>query len=66
MTPKEAAEQAIAKYPKARRIPVENVAGWGTDRMANAINLAQDIRLYGWKGQTLAAIRFALVLQDKL
>lgn len=66
MDPKQAANEALAKYPKARRIPVENVAHWGNDARANAINLEQDRKCYGWKGDTYNAIRLALRLQNKI
>ena len=66
MDEKQAFEAAMAKYPLARKTPVDNVASWGHDKFANRINLDQDTRAYGWKGDTLKAIKYVLKLQNKI
>lgn len=56
-------EAALAKYPKARRIAVENFTfgkeGKGMT-MADSMNLEMDARAYGWKPETIKAIKFVL------
>ncbi len=66
MNESQAIEAALAKFPKARKIPVENVACWNDNKKANSINLAQDTQAYGWKGDTLKAIKYVLKLQNKI
>ena len=55
-------ERAMAKYPKAKRIAVENFTsfGQGTWDMAAAMNLGEDTRAYGWNSQTVAAIKMVM------
>lgn len=54
---------AITKYPKARRIAVENFT-YGREgkgmTMADAMNLDMDARSYGWKPDTIKAIKFVM------
>lgn len=56
-------ETALQKYPKARRIAVENftigLEGKGMD-FKTAMNLDADARAYGWKPDTIKAIKFVL------
>jgi len=56
-------ETALQKYPKARRIAVENftigLEGKGMD-FKTAMNLDADARAYGWKADTIKAIKFVL------
>jgi len=56
-------ELALAKYPKARKIAVENftygMEGKGMD-FSIAMNLDADARAYGWKPDTIKAIKFVL------
>lgn len=56
-------ETALAKYPKARRIAVENFTrgkeGCGMS-MADSMNLEMDARAYGWKPDTIKAIKFVI------
>lgn len=66
MSESEAIQKALAKFPNARPTPVKNVAGWDDGKFANAMNLEQDTRSYGWKGDTLKAIRYVLKLQNKI
>jgi len=61
-----AIDTTLAKYPKARKIPVENVAYWSTDKFANYMNFEADKACYGWKGDTLKAIRHVLKIQGKI
>ena len=55
-------EQAMAKYPKARRIAVENFTNGGTAKwdMAAAMNLGADTQAYGWKAPTVNAIKWVM------
>lgn len=52
--------EALKKFPKARKIAVENVTmgkeGKGMD-YGKAMNLAMDTRLYGWNDDTVKAIK---------
>lgn len=54
---------ALAKYPKARKIAVENFTmgkiGKGMS-MADSMNLEMDARSYGWKPDTIKAIKFVM------
>ncbi len=58
-----AVEKAMAKFPKARRIAVENftygMQGKGMD-FATSMNLDADARCYGWKADTIKAIKFVI------
>ena len=56
----EAVELAIQKYPKARRIAVENATMGQEDSMIFRINLERDCASYGWSAQTMNAIRFIM------
>jgi hypothetical protein len=53
----------MAKYPKARRIAVENftygLEGKGMS-FEVAMNLDADARSYGWKADTIKAIKMVL------
>ena len=64
MTTKEAIENTMRRFPAARQTAVENVAiSWSKDDgMANALNLEQDRRLYGWSMDTVHAIRHVMTL----
>ena len=66
MNEEQAIQTTLAKFPNARPTPVKNVAYWNDGKMANSMNLAQDTRAYGWKGDTLKAIRYVLKLQNKI
>jgi hypothetical protein len=67
MTTQEAIELAMVKYPKARRIAVENfVSSCPSEKgMHNAMNLADDARAYAWKPVTVTAIKHAMRLAGK-
>jgi len=56
-------EKAMTKYPKARRIAVENftygLEGKGMS-FEVAMNLDADARCYGWKADTIKAIKMVL------
>jgi len=56
----EAVELAIQKYPKARRIAVENATMGQEDSMIFRINLERDRASYSWNAQTMNAIRFIM------
>lgn len=54
---------ALAKYPKARRVAVENFTlgkiGKGMT-MADSLNLEYDAKCYGWKPDTVKAIKYVM------
>lgn len=62
----DAIKATLTSFPNVREIPVRNVAHWPNDVMANALNLEQDKRAYGWQGEQLKAIKLVLELQHKL
>ena len=66
MTPEEAIKVTLEKFPTARKIPVTNVAYWNDGVSFNRMNLDADTRAYGWKGDTLKAIKHVLKLQKKI
>jgi hypothetical protein len=53
-------KQALVKYPKARKIAVENVTIGATDSMQFRMNLEMDCRLYNWNADTMKAIRWVM------
>ena len=54
-------DTAMLKYPKARKIAVENFTmGYDSLSMEAGMNLSADTRAYGWKAPTVNAIRFVL------
>lgn len=60
-------EKAMAKYPKARRIAVENfTSGYEELSMEASMNLESDAAAYRWNGATTNAIRFVLREKAKL
>ena len=61
MSRQEAIDTALAKWPTARKIAVENATMGVTDGMAFRMNLEQDRRAYGWKPETMKAINFVMV-----
>jgi len=54
---------ALAKYPKAKKIAVENFTmgreGKGMT-MADSMNLEMDARLYNWHPHTIKAIKMVI------
>jgi hypothetical protein len=57
----EAINKALKKFPKAKKIAVENFVGTaGDERMANQSNLDMDAGLYQWNTATRGAIYQAL------
>jgi hypothetical protein len=66
MNEEQAITATIAKYPTARKTPVENVAYWGAEKRANRINLNADKAAYNWKGETWKAIQHVLKIQGKI
>ena len=54
-------EKAMAKYPKARKIAVEN-ATFGITKwdMGVAMNIEADTQAYGWKAPTVNAIKMVI------
>ena len=60
MSRTEAIEVALNKWPKARRIAVENVTMGAVDGLAFRMNLEADRRSYGWKPETMNAINFVM------
>jgi len=59
-------EQAMIKYPKARKIAVENASAgiFKLDYAASA-NIAMDARMYKWTAQTVNAIKWVINQQAK-
>jgi hypothetical protein len=59
----QAVEKAMKKYPKARRIAVENftfgLVGKGMS-FGDSMNLDMDARAYGWKADTIKAIKMVI------
>ena len=54
-------DQAIKKFPKAKRIAVSNFTmGYDSLSMEASMNLEMDARSYGWNAHTVAAIRWVL------
>jgi hypothetical protein len=62
-------EAGLIKYPKARRIAVENVT-YGirpeNQDMAWRMNFATDCSLYSWNGQTIACMNWVIKQNDKV
>lgn len=56
----EAVEAALGKYPKARRIAVENATFGQEDSITFRMNLEQDYALYNWSAQTMGAINYVM------
>lgn len=52
--------QALVKFPKAKRIAVENATMGQTDGMAFRMNLEADRQAYSWNSHTMAAINFVM------
>lgn len=61
MNKKDRVELALRKFPKAKRIAVENFT-FTSDclDLATSWNLAEDTKAYNWNGHTVSAIRFVL------
>lgn len=60
ITRSEAIEAALVKYPKARRIAVENATMGQEDSMIFRINLSQDRACYNWNSHTMSAINYVM------
>jgi ABC-type lipoprotein release transport system permease subunit len=56
--------QALEKYPKAKRIAVENFLATSVnyDYTTQLMNLQLDAKLYKWNSDTIKAIRLGLKL----
>jgi len=54
-------DQALVKFPKARRIAVSNFTmGYNSLSMEASMNLEMDARSYGWNAHTINAILWVL------
>jgi hypothetical protein len=53
-------EAALLKYPKARRIAVENVTMGAVPGMAFSMNLEADRVAYNWNAHTMSAINYVM------
>lgn len=54
---------ALVKYPKARKIAVENFTAGREGKglsMADCLNLEYDAKCYGWKPDTIKAIKYVM------
>jgi len=60
MTRSEAIEKALGKFPKARRIAVENATFGQEDTMAFRMNLEMDRASYNWNAETMGAIHYVM------
>lgn len=60
-------EEALEKYPKAKRIAVENfvMSAWNGPE-SNRYNLFGDTILYNWNNDTVRAIRYCLKKEGKI
>ena len=56
----EAIEAALGKYPKARRIAVENATMGQEDTITFRMNLEMDCALYNWNPHTMLAIGYVM------
>ena len=56
----EAIEAALGKFPKARRIALENATMGQEDSMIFRMNLEQDRTCYSWNAQTMGAINYVM------
>lgn len=57
----------LKKYKKAKRIAVRNFVLTAPDnKLANQWNLADDTKMYGWNGETYAAIHESLRQLNKI
>lgn len=53
--------KALKKFPKAKKIAVENFTmGYNNLDMAASMNLEMDANLYKWNAHTVNAIRYVL------
>jgi len=53
-------EQALAKYPKAKKIAVENATMGQEMNVAFRMNVEMDRGLYNWNAQTMSAIYWVM------
>ena len=53
-------EQALTKYPKAKKIAVENATMGREMNMAFRMNVEMDRGLYNWNAQTMSAIYWVM------
>jgi hypothetical protein len=67
MTTTEHIQVAMKKFPKAKRIAVENFC-WSApdDKFANRVNLGEDTRMYSWNSHTVSAIEYVLGKEGKI
>lgn len=54
----EVIQAALIKYPKAKKIAVENVSMWYRGTWDDALNLRLDAISYKWNSDTIKAILF--------
>ena len=59
-------QAALIKYPKARKIAVENVSYWYRGTWDDALNLRLDATSYKWNSDTMKAIMFVYKKASKL
>ena len=60
-------DSALRKFPRAKKMAVENFC-WSApdDKFANRANLQMDTRLYNWNRDTVKAIEYVLSWQNKI
>ena len=60
-------DAALVKYPRAKRMAVENFCfSAPDDKVANKTNLAADASSYPWNSDTVNAIKSVLKAENKL
>ncbi len=67
MTTTDAINKVLNKFPKAKKIAVQNFVGTaGNNSLDNMMNVDMDARLYGWNKDTVKAITEGLILCGKV
>lgn len=59
-------QAALIKYPKAKKIAVENVSYWYRGTWEDSMNLQNDAISYKWNSDTMKAIMFVYKKASKL
>lgn len=59
-------QAALIKYPKAKKIAVENVSTWYQGTWEDSMNLQADADAYKWNNDTMKAIMFVYTKAPKL
>ncbi len=57
-TRNEIVQLALVKFPKARKVAVENVSLWFRNTLDDRMNLHMDTQSYKWNADTIKAIHY--------